>query len=559
MLSCFACLHYASLEVAPVNRRTLMLLLLTASIALSLPIYVFADGNVEKAYCKITIKEGYVVMQVSYNISGNYPRLTYNISEYKDYIVRIYLIKGTEYSIVDTGDDIISVQYSIDTKLVFILKDVFKVEGSITKVDIPLSLIAPLEFNVSCDIDIIQDIASEWDIAYPPVFTKYTSTAHGVISCVSAAEKLRAEIILRSTEWLWLRCNVLNRTILIEDTGKVTVIDYMVLESIGNYRVSRVHLNLPANATIKCVRGVLGKYIRGGGIGQYEVSASENSTKLTVALVAPPAPGEIAELTIEYTIPAFSENGELIVNAFFNPNIMVLNSSVYIRVLGEIRDISMSPSERFVEGIYQVALFKDKIPSIPDLPVNTEVKINASINTFAKYFQYLKIGAVILIPSLLLFAYYKGFYSKRKIPTVVVEKIEYRSLVESLRNNYVKLFDLIERRKELRLRYLERKISRHVYRQRLLSISRKIAALEQDIGAKIKEMEEISPGFRHVADEIKRLMAEIKDCERELERIIEDRRRGRISRRDFERTLNEIEAERDKKMREISGILEEIL
>ena len=361
---------------------------------------------------------------------------------------------------------------------------------------------------------------------YPMLVRGSTATMN--ITDVSPGSVTEIKLRIAKTWGSWLVVRSLRRSVDISGYETATVRDAYEIENVGLRREGSVRIKLPPNATVLSVEGGVFKYSEGFGVGKYSVVVGSSYTEVVVTFVAPPAPGERAQLKVTYRVPLLRVDSEYSVSALWNPGLVVLNGTAEVRVLGEAAFKRPAPEATYRAGEYLVARFRVKPEeSLPGLDsVVVELRVNTAASLWRQARPYVIAAAALAI------ALSSGFLVRSRL----VRGAARRGRAPELARLMAEYVESLEEERDARLELARGRISRGVYRHRVEVSRVKRRKLR-------RAMEEAGRGL---GADVRKALDEFFKLEGELRRLL-----PRLSRARGEEALPRVNELIDK-MREIA-------
>ncbi|RLF06663.1 MAG: hypothetical protein DRK00_01035 [Thermoprotei archaeon] len=332
-----------------------------------------------------------------------------------------------------------------------------------------------------------------------------------------------------------------NRTIVIEEGGKATIIDNFTLVGLLNEPSGTLVLSYPSTVQVEAVEGPLGPYPPNG----YSVKTLDEETRVTIKLRAPPyRAGDRAYVWVKLRAPLRREGARYEIPAFLGVGHYIPLLKLRVKVRGRAEFQGLNPLREWVEGdyrVYDLGSFK--------LVDEKHAPALMAIVELAPQRPPLYIVATLILAAAAAAGYFLRGRRLEGRKEAVVEALETtpelvgileerRRLIESLMDNW--------RRLE------EGKLSRHAYRQIYSRLRRREEELRRRAVAIARELpqaaEKLSEFDKAVSTALSRLSR--------MEELLRRAGRGLIEKREYKRRVTELEREFDDALRVLEEVIE---
>lgn len=313
----------------------------------------------------------------------------------------------------------------------------------------------------------------------------------------------------------------LERTLVI-DAQRVTIIDNFTLQGLSAYSSESLVLTYPLGLDVEGVGGLLGPYPP----ARYSVTRTENSTRISISLLAPPAgEGDLAHVWVRLSSPLVSRGDRYAIPTFVGVGCYVQNLTVTVKVRGEL----MGLGGGWLEDGYRVY----RLPSRRLLgnEVDPYLVLEGRLQPPHQP-NYPLLSAVLA--ALAALGYLMFMRSGRAPSTAASVEVKLTSeLVETLRERSSNLASLLDSWG----RYNSGKLSRQAYRQAVLRYRRRETELKKrSRDAAVKSEEAL-----RLLDRIDNLFSEVDKCLNSFEELKTSMDKGFIPEREGRRRIAELE------------------
>ncbi len=528
--------------------RVPLLILVAILTSYSLSCYAAPSSATITLRKRIEVFPGYAVANSTVVLNGTLDELTFEIPEGGEVLYACAVLEDGTVVPAKIGESEISVDVPPGVQTLRLV-EFYRIGISAAENNVSLALpliISPKEG--ATDVYLSVDVPTE---AFEIVAPTYLNRSGSVVFLnATGFEPGRSDVLKLAVEpgaLRWVVPERLERTILVEATGRVVLVDEFLLTNVAGGAVEEVEFKLPANASVLEVEGALGPYTGRGGAGSYRTRARADYLVLQVDLRAPPKRvGERAYIRISYEVPPERGDGVLVLPAFHSDGMLIEDYEIRLKIEGSGKLVGLKPVSEYDEGDYHVlvlprtGLLLDGVPGR-----DPSIELEASLNLLAEYKPYL----IVAVSAALLIACLAILY--RVLPRKRVEEAKREVLVagipaeirEELVSVYEKKLDLFEyvlRAKEERA---DGKISRREYRQRMERARRRRASLDERLREVRARAEEALGARLEVLDEISEIEREIDSKLAQLSVLEDERRRGRIELAKYRERRRELKRE----------------
>jgi len=492
---------------------------------------------------KATLKNGYVVIDATIEVvNGSLSVLSFKIPlEYREKLIYIRATAGQEnLPIKVTWNEIIIIlpkmYQSIRVTEIYELGMEF--EETTVKLLFPLT-VTPREALGDAYIEVKTPVKS-FLIDSPAYLNKTDSVAVANLSLVAPGKTDIAALSFYQADLLWFSVIQLNRTIIIENSNEVVFVDEYLIENNVGGKLEHINLQLPPNATIKRLEGLVGVYTGRGGDGAFYTWVEENKTMTSISLRSVLwKRGEREYLKVVYSLPVKFEEDTLKIPAYHSSGLPIDNYNIVVKIAGDGQLLGLTPRfVKFADG-YRIIGLQNKGLLLDEIPVEDPyITLKVYLDPTLKIRPYLVLGAFSFILALIAIA----FVQRSRAVEVEVKrtvKIEApEEVLKEAKDLYEEKIKLLEDLAEAKIRRLTAKISRQLYRQKVAKINSKRKTLESKI-SKLRERIGKAP----LLDEIERMLHEVERKIDKFEDAYSKYRRGEISKKAFKEEIEKIREE----------------
>ncbi len=490
-----------------------------------------------------TLKNGYVSIDTTIKIvNGSLSVLSFRIPiEYREKLIYVRATAERENLPVKvTWSEIVIIlprPYQ-NIRITEIYELGMEFEETTVKLLFPLT-VTPREALGDAYIEVKTPVKS-FLIDSPAYLNKTDSVAIANLSLIAPGKTDIAALSFYQADLLWFSVVQLNRTIIVENENEVVFVDEYLIENNVGGKLEHITIELPLNATIKRLEGLVGIYTGRGGDGAYYTWVENNKTMASISLRSILwKRGEREYLKVVYSLPIKLEENTLRIPAYHSSGLLIENYNIIVKIAGDGQLLDLTPRfVKFADG-YRIIGLQNKGSLLDEIPINNPyVTLKVHLDPTLKIRPYLILGAFSFTLALIAIA----FVQKSKTAKIEVKKIVKieapKEVLKEAKDLYEEKVKLLEDLVEAKIKRLTAKISRQLYRQKVAKINSRRKTLENKI-SRLRERIEKAP----LLDEIERMLHEVERKIDKFEDIYSRYRRGEVSKKAFREEMEKVREE----------------
>ncbi|OYT31424.1 MAG: hypothetical protein B6U94_03150 [Thermofilum sp. ex4484_79] len=502
----------------------------------SQPAFFNINENVE-------ISQGFILEKLKVNSSDPFTYLKFNISGIKNYISIAY-VKVNE-SVIYRGkfeDNLLVFEMPSPQRIIEITilykSNVFSAINGSLYVSIPLVL-SPVGISSNTTVSVSVP-TRRLNIINNTINAKvFGDIIRSNLTNVKSGTSKILKVSLDPDSFSLFSISQLNRTIVIEKTDFIKIIDELEITGLSSVKTKEIHLHYPKNIEILGVEGPLGPYVKNGVSSSYRVESRSDKKILSIRLRSPPqnyGDKEYVKIILGLKI----NSTDTLSIPVFGYDFLIENYSVAVKVRGkaEFRNVNILKEEE--NGNYHIYYLKTIYPLYNNI---TSYKIELSFRLLGErtpMFIYMALFTIIILVLLgtLYFAYLKR--SAKRIAKAKEEIIE-----KEREDAYLKIYEyektriqLLETLIETWRAFEDKKISRQTYKQRYSRLLRKESSYSDRVNDLLKAVEE-RENLEKELDYINENILDFKRLYKMLEKTMTSFNKGLISKREYRRRIDD--------------------
>ncbi len=331
----------------------------------------------------------------------------------------------------------------------------------------------------------------------------------------------------------------LNRTILVENSNYVKIIDSFEITGLTYVKTKGIYLRYPKNIEILGVEGPLGPYVKDGVSSSYSIETKNDKKILNIKLRSPPQNyGDKTYFKVILGLKMNSSN-ELVV-PIFGYDFLIKNYSIVVKIRGEADFNNIKVLKEEKEGTYTLYYLNITVPLYSKVSNYSIVFVPKIIPGGIPSYVYSSLG--ILFSIIAIGAIYFVVLKRERKQVVQVKK---EIVKEEREDTYSKIYEYEKARVQIletmmdTWRNLEnKKISRQTYKQRysrLIKREKEYASKVNDIARGIDDSR-----LKKDLNIIDENILDFKRLYKMLEKTMANFSRGIISKREYRRRIDDI-------------------
>ncbi len=515
--------------------------LLLAVIAASLPAALISaspGAATAKAYIEARIEMSYETVLIRLSLDKPVSTIEYNLSGVENPVLAAFIKTGNGYvkGTVENGVLVFRMPSPVDKANITILFGrIYRIQGENLTLTLPVPL-SPIGFNTTVD-GALEVRASKIDYKKPAygkiqgtnILFKNQSVPAGTTMVASGATKTYFIILATISQ--------LHRRIIIhKDWAEYR--DNITVKLLTDYPIEHLALRLPASYKVLGVEAQLGpypqRYIQVRRRGDLQLA-------LITLLASPQEHGQKTSIVLR-----LRTNSTTSLDAYLGYGLYVDNYTVEICVEGTA-SISPSPQKTYRDGAYTCYVLPKKGPLVLDNyypPVEVRAQVREGSNI-----PYPLIALVAAIVALIGgYAYYSGHRSRGG--EAVLERLD--------EDKRARIEELLARREELYRALIDRLRDMRGKKAGTTKIIRAIREATRHDQRYANEIKRVAAGLGEsgakLIAEMDRVTGEIRNLLSRLERAEKAFKAGRLTKQEYNKQVEEIEAEIIKRAEELASL-----